>query len=213
MDIVKLWHDGNESDWKEALHRYYENPTVKQNKELEKRMDEVTPETIKKMTVQEFYRFLHEEYFVWKYTAKNRLTTTRKQLEKYEQEGMEKLEVIRHKIFRAFDDDPEDTEELLCKAQQIHGLGIAGASGFLAILFPEYYGTIDQFLVYALWRVENLPEHSVLEKIKPESLSIEDGIILENILRKKAKELNEKFDSAEWNPKKIDMILWALGRK
>ena len=38
---------------------------------------------IKDYTVEEFYNFLHDEFFVWKYTAKNRLATTRMNLQKY----------------------------------------------------------------------------------------------------------------------------------
>ena len=52
---------------------------------------------------------------------------------------------------------------------QIHGLGTAGVSGLLAVLFPEHYGTIDQFVVYALRKLE-LPEQSVLEKMNPEKM-------------------------------------------
>ena len=149
MDIVKLWCEGNESDWRSAPAAYYDNPSVKRNIDIELRMDNISPESIRQMTAHEFFQFLHDEYFVWKYTAKNRLATTRNHLKRYEEEGMAKLEKIQRGIFRAFDEDPKDTEELLCKAQRIYGLGTAGASGLLSILFPEYYGTVDQFLVYA----------------------------------------------------------------
>ena len=213
MDILTLWYEGKESDWRTALSAYYDNPSVNRNKDIESKMDTINSDNIRRMTVQEFYRFLHDEYFVWKYTAKNRLATTRSHLEKYEAEGMIQLEKVQRGIFRAFDEDPEDTEELICKAKRIYGLGTAGASGLLAILFPEYYGTIDQYLVYSLRRIEGLPEHSALNKMKPESLTTKDGVVLEAILRRKATELNEKFDSNEWNPKKIDMILWAYNRE
>lgn len=209
MDIIKLWNEGSASDWDEALAAYYETPSVKRNLELEKSMDSIDSEKIREMSVQDFYRFLYDEYFVWKFTAKNILAFSRKKLERYETEGMPQLEKIQKGIFRAFDEDPEDTEELLCKASRINGLGTAGASGLLAVLFPEYYGTVDQFLVYSLCKLENLPEHAMLERIKPKDLSIKDGIVLENILRKKAKELNEKFATQEWTPKKVDMILWT----
>jgi hypothetical protein len=209
MDIIKLWNEGNASDWDEALDAYYETPSVKRNQEVEKLMDSIDSNRIREMSVQDFYLFLHDEYFVWKYTAKNRLATTRKQLEKYEAEGMSQLEKAQKGIFRAFDEDPEDTEELLYKATRIYGLGTAGASGLLAVLFPEYYGTVDQFLVYALRKLENLPEYATLERMNPEGLTIKDGIVLEDILRRKTKELNEKFATQEWTPKKVDMILWT----
>ena len=48
--------------------------------------------------------------------------------------------------------------------------------------------------------------------MNPEGLKIKDGIILVNIMKEKAAELNAKFNTDFWTPRKIDMILWAYGR-
>ena len=212
MDIIKLWYDGSESDWKSALDEYNEMPSVKRNKEKEERMRNLDPESVRKMSVQEFYRFLYNDYFVWKYTANNRLATTRKHLKRYEAEGMSPLKKIQQDIFDAFSNNPNDTKELFNITIQIHGLGTAGVSGLLAVLFPEYYGTIDQFVVYALRKL-NLPEQSVLEKMNPEGLTERNAVDLETILRRKANELNKKFNSTFWTPKRIDMVLWTYREK
>ena len=209
MSVNELWHNGSESDWKEALSNYYNNPY---DKDLEDRMEELLPSDIDKMSVQEFYTFLYDEYFVWKYTAKNRLATTRKSLSKYESEGMNSLAKIKKGIIRAYEDDPNDTEELLEIARRINGLGIAGASGLLSILFPKHYGTLDQFIVYALRKVDNLPEHNKLASINPQNLTVKDGVLLESILRRKADELNHRFNTDEWTPRRLDMVLWAIDR-
>ena len=217
MNISDLWHCGKELDWKEALTEYCKVTSVGKNIDLERRMQNITPEYVRNMTIDEFYQFLYNEYFVWKYTAKNRLTTTRKLLTRYKVEGMDQLEKARVKIFKAYYEDPEDTEELLWKTQHIHGLGTAGASGLLSILFPKHYGTLDQYVVRALFEIKDLDEFPFIEKIHRKidspknsySLTIDDGVILENILRCKAKELNAKFNSDEWSPRKIDMILFA----
>lgn len=37
-----------------------------------------------------------------------------------------------------------------------------------------------------------------------------DAMLLVAIMRRKARELNELFDTDEWTPRKIDMILWAV---
>ena len=66
MDIIKLWYNGSNTDWENALANYYETPSVKRNLELEKRMDSLDSELIRNMSVNEFYDFLHDEYFVWK---------------------------------------------------------------------------------------------------------------------------------------------------
>ena len=209
MTISKLWHDGSETDWKNALSSYYNNPY---DKALESRMEKLVPSDLEKMNVQEFYDFLYNEYFVWKYTAKNRLATTRKSLSKYETEGMNSLAKIQRRLVFAYEENPDDTEELLEVARRIYGLGIAGASGLLSILFPKHYGTLDQFLVYALLKVDNISEHKRLESINPQNLTIKDGVLLEDILRRKAKELNGRFNTDEWTPRRIDMVLWAIER-
>ena len=212
MEINQLWHNGTESDWKAELDKYYSHPFVRNNIDLENRMERLVPSDIDRMSSNEFYLFLRDEYFVWKFTAKNRLATARKALAKYEKEGMGSLAKIQRKIMFAYENDPDNTEELLEVAKRIHGLGTSGASGLLSIMFPEHYGTIDQFSISALLEVDNLPEHNALMRMNPQNLTVKDGVILENTLRKKAKELNRKFESTEWTPRRIDMVLWATDR-
>jgi hypothetical protein len=42
-----------------------------------------------------------------------------------------------------------------------------------------------------------------------ESLSIKDGVILERVLREKALDLNKRFNTDYWTPRKVDKVLWA----
>jgi hypothetical protein len=80
--IDYLWNFGTEQDWENELKKYYD--LVKpSNMQLELELDQLNSDTIKNLTTLEFYNFLHEKYFVWKYTAAHRLATTRKYLEKY----------------------------------------------------------------------------------------------------------------------------------
>ena len=209
MILNMLWNEGKESDWKEALVKYYSNPY---DRYLERRMEELLPSDLEMMNVNEFYSFLYDEYFVWKYTAKNRLATTRNSLLKYESEGLAALEHIQHSIIQAYNEDPNDTGTLLEITRRIHGLGIAGASGLLSVFYPEYYGALSQFLVYSLLEVDGLKEHDLLLQINPQILTMKDGILLESILRSKATDLNLQFNTTEWTPRKIDMILWAIDR-
>ena len=111
-----------------------------------------------------------------------------------------------------FQFDKEDIEMGLKTAQQIRGLGTAGASGLLAVLFPNYFATVDQFVVKALSDVKLLPEREVVKGMNPEQLNIKDGVILTSIMRDKANELNQNFSSDQWTPKKVDMVLWVSSR-
>lgn len=80
---------------------------------------------------------------------------------------------------------------------------------FMEKLKPE---TVDQFVVLALLTIDDLPEHEYLGKMNPALLSLKDGVLLEEIMRQKALELNQKFQTDRWTPRKIDMVLWAYDR-
>ena len=209
FNINYLWNNGTEKEWKSALGKYFD--LVKSsNVEIEKELDNLDSETVKKMTVNEFYYFLHNKYFVWKYTQANRLRTTRNSLVKYlEDDNIVELEEIHNLIFKY---NPENISNLLRTTHRIKGLGVAGASGLLSLLFPKYFGTVDQFVVQRLLEVENLKEHSLLEKMKQDNLTEKDGTILIEIMREKANKLNKKFKTSEWTPRKIDKIMWSIDR-
>ena len=87
-----------------------------------------------------------------------------------------------------------------------------GASGLLSLLFPVKFATVDQFVVKALRKAPALPGRELLDHMNPESLSLQDGVILIRIMKQKADELNNLFKTNYWTPRKIDIILWAIER-
>ena len=214
MTINELWWNGKEADWDRVLHDYYEQSSVRRNKELEEKMNSVTPDYVQNMTPDEFYMFLHDEYFVWKYTDPRFLPKHRMSLEYYSRENTIKvLDCIKRGLFDLYEDDPDDTKSLLELLSLIKGLGTAGASGLLAILYPTHYGTVDQKIVKALKKVNDLPDKDVVQKMEEMSLSSNDGVILESIFRNKAIQLNGSFNSDKWTPRRIDMVLWTVSDK
>jgi hypothetical protein len=52
-------------------------------------------------------------------------------------------------------------------ASQIRGLGTAGASGLLALMYPTHFGTVDQFVVKGLQQVDDLLEKAALGRMNP----------------------------------------------
>ena len=200
----ELWHSTKEDDWLQGLDLYWRQVSA-DNRQLEESLEVLDPNDVRQMNVNEFFLFLHDTYFVWKYTAKNRLATTRMHLKKHLLD-LTVLEKIQRDLFSF---DKAQIRTGLDIATRIRGLGIAGASGLLAILFPEYFGTVDQFLVKSLLCVDGLNERSSLLRMNPESLTIDNGFLLEKILRAKANELNQRFHTNTWTPRKIDKILWG----
>jgi len=205
----EMWNSNDSELWEEALSRYW--TFVKpSNMSLEKEMDQLDPDIVKAMNPEEWYKFLMEKYFRWKYTAPNRYASTTKMLKTYsEDNGLLLLYKIKEELF-AFDRD--DIEHGLKIATSIKGLGAAGASGLLAVIFPAHFGTIDQFAVKALSEIPELPEIEIIRNMKPLSLRVRDGVVLINVMRRKARELNRAFSTERWTPRRVDMILWTCAR-
>ena len=207
--LKNLWDNGSEQDWQKALNAYYYMLGPEQ-RVIEDYIENVDVDMVRNLDAQGFYEFLYDKYFVWKYTAKNRLATTRMNLEKYiKNNELLTLKSIQTRIFATPKTEIGECLEIAC---EIYGLGTAGASGLLAILFPEYFGTVDQFVVRRLQEIHHPLYADALNRMNPEGLKIKDGIILVNIMKEKAAELNAKFGTYFWTPRKIDMILWAYGR-
>jgi hypothetical protein len=121
-----------------------------------------------------------------------------------------------------FEFDLEDASEGLMRVEKIHGLSWSAGSGLLAVLFPKWFGTVDQFVVKSLCEIESLPERQkVLAMVRTskgkrvvKALNRKDATLLIDIMRRKAAELNvlfghEESDSQLWTPRRIDMILFA----
>lgn len=209
MNVSALWHSTDAAAWEQALQRYW-NFVQPRNLELERELDTLDVKRIEGLSPQGWYDFLHDEYFRWKYTAPNRYATTTMHLKKYiDADELDVLESLRKQILCL---DRSDVRLALTTAKKIRGLGTAGASGFLSLLFPNHFATADQFVVKALRLVSDLPEASAILKMKEENLSVTNGVLITNILRQKSRENNRVFGSTTWTPRKIDMVLWTYGR-
>ena len=205
-DINTLWHNGSKAMWEAALAAYWDHFNETQYK-LEKQMESIDASDVGSLSVYEFYDFLYQLYFPWKFTNKLFLSRNRSHLEKYLLDNnIEYLSAIQTHLFSL---NFEDIRECLTVAGRIRGLGTAGSSGLLAILFPAYFGTVDQFVVYSLLKVEGMAEHDIVSRMNPQALTLNNGVTLTKIMRNKANELNNRFHTDFWTPRRIDMVLWS----
>lgn len=209
MQIQELWYSADSDAWDRALKRYWDFVKAG-NMALEKAMENLDLDRLRKMDEQGWYDFLHNEYFRWKYTSPNRYATTTAQLQRYKNNGgLSELDGIRKLLLRL---DTKDVRGGLKTAKRIHGLGVPGASGLLALMYPHALATVDQFVVNALKRVPKLPKAESVRDMDADDLKIEDGVILIEIMQAKARDNNRLFATTTWTPRKIDQVLWTYGR-
>jgi hypothetical protein len=205
----EMWNSNDPDLWQEALNRYW-TKVKPSNLALEKEMEQLDAQTVRMMDPQAWFRFLLEKYFRWKYTAANRYASTTKMLRTYAANNeLPALYAIKKRLFAL---DKENIQQCLALASSIRGLGTAGASGLLAVLFPAHFGTVDQFAVKALAKIPELPERDLIAAMKPESLKLNEGTVLIRIMRRKADELNRVSSLVEWTARKVDMVLWTCAR-
>ena len=202
MKIKEIWNSKEISVWKDALSK----ATIETGRDdsIETKMSKLNVEYIQHLPVEDFYSFLHDDYFVWKYTAKHRLTSTRNSLKKYEND-MNELREIQDGLFSFKLSEIGKGLEI---AHQIKGLGISGASGLLALLFPSYFGTVDDMVIRALLTCDEYRDDTAIKAINPQNININDAVYLIEQFKKKAHELNELSNEYCWRPRDIDVILW-----
>jgi len=209
IPIADLWVSTSPKVWENALEGYW-NLVQPQNLALEQSLDKLDLGLLRRMDANEWYEFLRDKYFRWKYTDRRRYRTTTSNLQRYDEDNeLGELDQIRVRLLAL---DPDYIRSGLETAHAIQGLGTAGASGLLALMYPKHFGTVDQFVVKALRQVQGLPEAEALTRMKPGSLTIKDGVLLINILRRKAADNNRVFKSDAWTPRKLDKVLWIYGR-
>ena len=205
--MSSLWDCEEHSVWLKA-EEYYFNFLPANNTSLEIELEALNTDEVKNMCAEEFYSFLYDKYYVWKYTAKNRLATTRRSLAYYNS-NLEELLLIKDALF-AF--NPGNTALGLKIALLIRGLGTAGASGLLSVLFPKNFGTVDQFVVKRLCEFSQYENDPLIRGINPEGITLTQAVMLEKILTNKADSLNKANRINYWTPRKIDKVLWSLNR-
>jgi len=203
MEIKEIWNSKDENIWKIALEEYYTN-IDKKILNIENEIMQHDEESLGNLSPKDWSELL-KKYFEWKYSS-NKVFYP-KRVKDLGINELNTLNTIKNDFLHT---DKRDIKKNLQILNEINGLGPSGASGLLALLYPEIYGTVDQFVIKSLNRTGIFPE---LEYVDPKNLSAsEKGIrliihIIE-ILQEKANELNRIFKTDFWNPRKIDIILW-----
>jgi hypothetical protein len=133
------------------------------------------------MSTGEYYTFLRDEYFQWKFTSKPQLIGNRRTLAKHVAEGtMDRVERVRQGLVnRGIDSTGASIKMMMGKYGGIRGLAVAGASGLLALVYPEELGTVDVMVTKAL-QLLGLAE---VMRVNPKNISIPEAETMIEIMR------------------------------
>lgn len=213
MFMVKgkeLWDVKDENIWLGELDKYWLH--VKCDRmEIEKSFNNLNIEDISRLNKIQWYKFLREKYYYWKYTVELYYRRNIGYLDLHViNKGLNDLFTIKRKIVN---NNCSDIRSNLLVAKSIGGLGVAGASGLLAVLHPSHYATVDQFVVKTLQGFSSLRYDKEIQDTNPKDISLRKGVYIINLLRNKARELNKSFESNTWTPRRLDMVLWQYNRK
>lgn len=214
VDIDKLWALHDENEWLDALNRYWVNPAVRKNRDIEQFMHKVDLEYVQRLDIQEWYDFLNK-YFHWKYTG-NHLCERLTDLDK---NSFEHLFSVKRSLVAIDELDLEDSRKCLnlVKSPGIRGLDYPGASGLLALIFKEWFGTVDRCVLESLSKIESLLEKQRIGEIRAgvktkKDWRESDAVLVIDIMRRKAVQLNAWFGTNRWTPHQIATILWTSNR-
>ena len=205
-EMRDLWNSNDGDQWRRFESVEYSN--MIRNTDLEHEIESLDKNVLFSNSYTDFFSFLFDRYFPWKYTQPNRLTTTRNRLsEMTDFEKQVLFESFRglDKCLSGIDPTVDYIKGSFMIATMVKGLGIAGASGLLSVMYPHLFGTVDQFVVHSL---DTMGLNTRVSH--PEGLTIEDAVSLERIMIKKAAILNEISGTSYWTPRKIDKVLWCI---
>ncbi len=199
---MNLWSENKHADWKKIEQEKYSHYVPNATRKIEEEIENIKFDELKIHSDEQFFTFLKEKYYPWKYTDGRWLKNNLKHLEYY-RDHMEELSLIRRALFSF---TPSDIELGFKIAMLIKGLGTAGASGLLSILYPEHFGTVDQFAAVALNKTKTFER-----SFNPDKITLSDALDMERIMIVKANKLNHANNINYWTPRKVDKVLWTIG--
>jgi hypothetical protein len=212
LSMVELWNSKDPTEWDYCEGELYDAAVKPENRMIERQLERPgLRERIALMDTAQFYDFLRDGYFKWKFTVEPGRSENAKALAGHVRDGtMDRVERVRRRLVKRVDDNVSASIQMMMgKHGGIRGLGVAGASGLLALVYPEEFGTVDVKVTEALQQV-GLPQ---VMRINPTAIKIEDAVTMIEIMRVKALELNRMFGTNKWTPRLIDRVLWVAGRK
>jgi hypothetical protein len=222
MNMKELWNSFDQVAWDYAECQLYNSRIKVENVELERNLErDGLRDKIAAMGPEEFLNWLRDRYFPWKFTGPE-LSAQLRSLSGHWAGGSTGIAAIERVRGILVNPSGRTKPEMIKIVDEIKGLSVIGASGLLALTYPEVYGTVDVKVVksfHALGMFTDVPLKLVRSKDKkgrPRStekatISAPMAARMMDVMDIKGKELNRAFGNInKWKPRSIDRVLWAV---
>ncbi|MBX9791902.1 MAG: hypothetical protein K2Y37_23510 [Pirellulales bacterium] len=175
----ELWRSRRQQDWDQALRAYWDTVPAR-SMEIERAMDNLSLSRISQMDESDWFLFLRDEYFYWKFMVRKRNTNY---LEK--QSRAELFEIKRELLDMRFSDDDRDgIRRAIRAADKVAGLDVKSATGLLAVMYPKWFGTVDRHVIDCLQTISELPEFDAIQEMSArKNVTVDDATLLVLVMR------------------------------
>src|SRR5215831_5510159 len=209
LDINDLWNSQDEREWLIALDRGWLTLVGRKDRNLVQFIHSVDLEYVRGLGTREWYAFLIK-YFHWQFTG-NHLQQRLRDLDK---NSFEQLFSVKCSLVTIRQCEMVDTRKCLnlVRTPRIRVRDYPGASGLLALLFKDWFGTLDSCILESLQTIQSLPEKSKMRDLRAwvtmkSDWRDRDAVLVIEIMRRKADQLNTAFSTNRWTPSSISTIL------
>jgi hypothetical protein len=222
MNMKELWNSFDQVAWDYAECQLYNGKIKPGNVELERNLErDGLRDKIAAMGPEEFLNWLRDQYFPWKFTGPE-LSAQRRSLSGHWADGSKGIAAIERVRGILVNPSGRTKAEMIKIVDEVNGLSVIGASGLLALTYPEVYGTVDVKVVksfHALGMFKDVPLKLVPSKDKKgkpritekATISAPTAAQMMDVMDDKGKELNRAFGNInKWKPRSIDRVLWAV---
>ena len=220
--LVSLWRSNEVSAWRDALAKYWNHRPVRRNIDVERHMDRLTPEDRDVILASgaALVDFLEHWYYSWKFFSIAPYDIPKHQAKVRAEYATNpaKYDAIARSLGSL---NPDNVEQCLTyvASRSIPGLQISAGSGVLAVLYPTWFGTVDQHTLRALqtldgdgaeWLRRHIPGPETFFPANNNDLGRHAAKLMTQLYRQKSQELAQLDEETGWTPRRVEMVCYIL---
>lgn len=217
-EFLTVWSSTDQNPWHGGFERYWTHPTVKKNLAIEREIDQAMSLRDNILSSgSDLVQFLEDWYYPWKFDPIGATNKNRQALQiDYAQHPIKYDNACR----RVLQLNLADSARCLSAvgSGSIPGMRVSAASAFLAVLFPEWFGTVDQHTLRNLLKIVDPRADWLRAQVHnpatffsgDHQLAQHRASLMVALYREQAQRLNSGLTTPYWTPRKVEMVVFAL---